>query len=570
MDVSAFYPEHRWELSTENVLATQMFDTLVPSIERHVLSTAAKLVEFNSGILNILPVSRRQELVDFEKDLRVQHSMLWTAIIEYVLPAIETFITGSTRLFDSADAKVLPTGPALTGLLATLRQDASLAARHCDQAESRLQSFGSSWASFHKILDLYAAHPIPKDGQASFFGQFMTVVFQQEPLHSPPEEYQKLLDSSRQLAEECAAIHATLENLANFFRKVIRQYDNAGRSPAWSAKLDFHDLGQRWRRIHAQIGQCRTSILKHQPTLAMLQPPFIFHDDVKLDRPACIIRSRTLLGYNIHPMDEIFGGALRSEICPILERLSTTLRQIPTHIRTFCREVLNYPDEDLRRELAVMLREARLKKCVRLEYDLDSILPYTYFELIESWLGDISEESSHDYINRWADDAQWYSDSCLLASRALEKTSIEWRAIEQWLRNVGARQKVQEEDSADPLWSTWFFRSRRLISPSTTNLGLQLGDVIRLIDDLRQTIELLGSIWEKLSSDIRAMSFAVISANRVAIISSGQSKELINQWSGVSDLIRTCRIDRDRAPDLVRYAPPVIRSTETGLDKLKR
>ncbi|KAG9037304.1 hypothetical protein FS837_001467 [Tulasnella sp. UAMH 9824] len=278
MDVSAFYPERRWELSTENVLATQMFDTLVPSIERHVLATAATLVKFNSGILNILPVSRRRDLMDFEKDLRVQHSMLWTAILEYVLPAIEIFLTGSTRLFDSADAKVLPTGPVLTSSLASLRQEASLAARRCDQVESRLQSFGSSWASFHKILDFYKAHPIPQESQASLVGKFMTLVFQQEPLHSSLEEYQNLLDSSRHLAEECAALHATLENLANFFRKVIRQYDDAGRSPAWSSQLDFHALGQRWRRIHGQVGQCRASILKHQPTLATLQPPFIFHD----------------------------------------------------------------------------------------------------------------------------------------------------------------------------------------------------------------------------------------------------------------------------------------------------
>ncbi|KAG8923244.1 hypothetical protein FRC01_013026 [Tulasnella sp. 417] len=540
MDVSAFLPERRWELSTENILATQMFDTLVPSIERHVLSTAAKLVEFNSGMLNILPVSRRRGLMDFEKDLRVQHSMLWTAIIEYALPAIKTFITGSTRLFDSASAKILPTGPVLTSLLATLRQDAWLAARRCAQVESRLQSFGSSWASFHKILDFYAAHPIPKDSQASLFGRFMTLVFQQEPLHSSLEEYRRLLDSSRHLAEECAALHATLENLAYLFRKVISQYDDAGCNPAWSVKLDFR-------------------------ALATLQPPFIFRDDLPESDPATAPSTwHQLLTTTILFIDEILGAALWSEIYPILERLSTNLRQIPTHIRNFCREVLNYPDEDLRGELTMMLREARLKKCVRLEYDLDSIIPYTYFELIEPWLGDISEESSHDYVNRWANEAQWYSDSCQLASRALENTSTEWRVIEQWLRNVGARQKVQEEDRADPLWSTSALRSRQLMSPSTTNLSLQLGDVVHLIDDLRQTIKLLGSIWEKLSSDIRAVSFAVISTNRVAIISSGQSKELIKQWSAVSDLIRTCRIERDRATDLVRYAPPVIRSTETG------
>ncbi|KAG9035058.1 hypothetical protein FS837_002043 [Tulasnella sp. UAMH 9824] len=199
MDVSAFYPERRWyldkgfpKLSAENVLATQMFDTLVPSIERHMLATAARLVEFNSGTLKILPVSRRQDLIK---------------------------TCGKRRL--------------------------PLAARRGDQVESRLQSFRSSWASFHKILDFYEGHPIPQDSQASLVGKFMTLVFQQEPLHSSPEEYQSLLDSSRHLTEECVALHATLENLANFFRQVIRQYDEAGGSPAWSSKLDFHALSQR-------------------------------------------------------------------------------------------------------------------------------------------------------------------------------------------------------------------------------------------------------------------------------------------------------------------------------------
>lgn len=269
-------------------------------------------------------------------------------------------------------------------------------------------------------------------------------------------------------------------------------------------------------------------------------------------------------------MDEIFGSTRCSEIYVILERLSANLRQLPTHIRDFCRDICNYPDEDLRGELTVMLREARLRKCVRLEYDLDSIIPYTYFETIESWLGDITEESSRDYVNRWADDAKRYSDSCQFASRALEKTSIEWSAMEHWLHNAGARQEAEEEDASNPLWSTWFFRSSQPVSPLTMTLSQQLGDVVRLINTLRQTIEQLESIWENLSSDIRAMSFAVISANRTALISSGKGLELVKQWSGVSDLIRTCRIDRDRAVDLVRFAPPAISSTETGLEQLNR
>ncbi|KAG8912932.1 hypothetical protein FRC00_003456 [Tulasnella sp. 408] len=242
------------------------------------------------------------------------------------------------------------------------------------------------------------------------------------------------------------------------------------------------------------------------------------------------------------------------------------------HVRDFCRDTCDYTiqDEDLRGELTVMLREARLRKCVRLEYDLDRIIPYTYFETIESWLGDITEESSRDYVNRWADDAQRYSDSCQFASRALEKTSIEWSVMEYWLQNAGARQKAEEEDASKPLWSTWFFPSRQPLSPLSMTLGQQLGDVVRLINDLRQIIEQLGRIWENLSSDIRAMSFAVISANRTALISSGKGVELVKQWSGVSDLLRTCRIDRDRAVDLVRFAPPAISSTETGFEQLNR
>ncbi|KAG9040980.1 hypothetical protein FS837_012889 [Tulasnella sp. UAMH 9824] len=213
------------------------------------------------------------------------------------------------------------------------------------------------------------------------------------------------------------------------------------------------------------------------------------------------------------------------------------------HIREFCRDTCSYSNEDenLRRELAVMLREARLRTCVRLEYDLDCIIPYTYFETIESWLSDITEESSCDYVNRWADDAKRYSDSCQFASRTLEKTSIEWSAMEHWLQNAGARQNAEEEDTSKPVWSTWFFHSRQPLSPPIMTLSQQLGDVVHFINKLRQTIEQLGRIWENLNSDIGAMSFA----------------------SGVSGLIRTCRIDRDRAVDLVRFALPAISSTET-------
>ncbi|KAG8945952.1 hypothetical protein FRC04_012204 [Tulasnella sp. 424] len=286
MQVEAFFPEIRWELSTENVLATQMLDTLIPSIERHIIATAGTLVEFNSGIINIYPVSRREELMEYEKDLRVQHSMSWTALQEYVIPAIEAFLVGSSRLFDSANAQILPKGLVLSNQLSSLRREAALAATRCNQVKTRLQPLGSTWASFHKTLDFYAAHPIPEENRVSLVGQFMAFVFQQEPLHSSPEEYGGLLDSARRLAEECAALHATLENLADFFRKMVRQYDDSGHNPTWSSRLDFRALGERWRRIHGQVGRCRKSIPEHQTTLATLHPPFIFHDDVPALGPA--------------------------------------------------------------------------------------------------------------------------------------------------------------------------------------------------------------------------------------------------------------------------------------------
>ncbi|KAG8945941.1 hypothetical protein FRC04_012193 [Tulasnella sp. 424] len=212
--------------------------------------------------------------------------MLWTALQEYVIPAIEAFLVGSSRLFDSADAQILPKGLGLSTQLSSLRREAARAATRCNQVQSRLQPLGRSWASFHKTLDLYAAHPTPEENRVSLVGQFMAFVFQQEPLHSSPEEYGGLLDSARRLAEECAALHTTLENLADFFRKVIRQYDGSGHNPAWSSRLEFRALGERWRRIQGQIGQCRKSIPEHQTSLATLHPPFIFHDSVPALGPA--------------------------------------------------------------------------------------------------------------------------------------------------------------------------------------------------------------------------------------------------------------------------------------------
>ncbi|KAG9005156.1 hypothetical protein FRB90_010544 [Tulasnella sp. 427] len=285
MDVRAFYPQIRWELSTENVLGTQMLDTLVPSIERHINSTSAFLEDFNTGISNLFPLSRRAEVTDFEKDLRVEHSMLWTAIADYALPAIEEFLAESTKLFDSADAQALPAGQSLAAYFASLRRKASLAASRCNQVNTRLQTMGSSWSSFHKIIEAFAAKPIPKEAAFSLVGQFMALVLQQEPLHSSPQEYDRLLDSSRHLAEECASLHSTLENLADFFQKVVRQYDEAGKNPAWSSPLDFHALGQRWRQLRTCVEQCQKIIPKQQAVLAQLQPPFFFHDDVATPAP---------------------------------------------------------------------------------------------------------------------------------------------------------------------------------------------------------------------------------------------------------------------------------------------
>ncbi|KAG9000991.1 hypothetical protein FRB90_011701 [Tulasnella sp. 427] len=553
MDVEAFYPQIRWELaliglhklSTENVLGTQMLDTLVPSIERHINSTSAFLEDFNTGISNLLPLSRRAEVTDFEKDLRVEHSMLWTAIADYALPAIEEFLGESTKLFDIADAQALPAGQSLTQYLASLRRKSSLAASRCNQVNTRLQSMGSSWSSFHKIIEAFAMKPIPGETGFSLVGQFMEFVLQQGPLHSSREEYDRLLTSSRHLAEECASLHGTLESLADFFQKVVKQYDEAGQNPAWSSRLDFHDLGQRWRRLHNQVAQCQQVIPKQQAALAKLQPPFFFHDN------------------NVF-MDEILGPTRLTEIYVIVEELSSLLQQIPRHIRDFCRNLRNYPDESLRVGLATMVREARLRGALRLEFDMQDILPYRYLETIESWLHDVSEDEAQNSIKYWADRAEWQGDACRLASNAVGRSLEEWRIIDQWTRDVEARQKRQEEERSRGLWLTWPFGPQQRNSLSTTNLREQLTPILRSIDRLREIIDSLAAFWENLSQDIRAIPRESLAATRTAIISSGLGGELIEQWRSVSELMRNTRIARDQAGSLIRIAPPGIRSTQSG------
>lgn len=211
-----------------------------------------------------------------------------------------------------------------------------------------------------------------------------------------------------------------------------------------------------------------------------------------------------------------------------------------------------------------MVREARLREIVRLEYDLPNITPHKYFEMVEYWLRDIEEGAVHDCIHRWADVAAELSGACQIASRAVERSSSEWALIKRWIHDGGTRQKAREGNAPVQLWSMWWFNSWEDVTPLTTALDGRLEPILRCTQDLKETIERLGSFWDELSSDIKAVPLSMMLDNRASIISSGRGTEMINQWAVVSDLIKKFWIDRRRAVDLVRLAPPGIRSTGMG------
>lgn len=263
-------------------------------------------------------------------------------------------------------------------------------------------------------------------------------------------------------------------------------------------------------------------------------------------------------------MDEVFGAARWSELYVIIEKLSTDICQISTHIRDFCRAVREYPEEALRKELTEMVREARLRDVVRLASDLPNITPINYFEMIEYWLGDIGEDAIHDCVGTWADAAAELSGACQIASRAVERSSSEWTLIQRWVRDVGTRAKPREGNASIELWSMWWFNSLEDITPLTTALDGRLELILRCTQELRETIERLGSFWDELSSGIAAVPSSMMLDNRASIISLGRSKEMIKQWTVISDLIDKFWINRNRGVDLIMLGPPAIRSTIIG------
>ncbi|KAG8923245.1 hypothetical protein FRC01_013027, partial [Tulasnella sp. 417] len=203
-------------------------------------------------------------------------------------------------------------------------------------------------------------------------------------------------------------------------------------------------------------------------------------------------------------MDEILGATRQLEIYVVLETLSTNLQQLPAHICDFCQTTCEYPDESFREELARMVSEARLRGTVSLEHDLDEITLGKYFENIEYWFADIEEEALRDYIENWADTAADLGDACQIASRAVDRLSAEWSVIGRWIQDVGMRGKHQEENAAVHLWSIWRFDSEDHVSYTPIALTGCLEAILRSIQDLKQTVDRLGSFWDKLSSDIRA------------------------------------------------------------------
>ncbi|KIO17004.1 glycoside hydrolase family 115 protein [Tulasnella calospora MUT 4182] len=264
------------------------------------------------------------------------------------------------------------------------------------------------------------------------------------------------------------------------------------------------------------------------------------------------------------PSDEILRATRWPKIYIILEKLSTILKQLPVHIDDFCEALCKYSDKTVTEELSIMVHEAQLRDSKRLEYYLVNITQDSYFEIIEYWLSDIDEGAIRDCVVRWADVATELGGACQIVARAVEGSSRQWALAERWLQDVGTKQKFLEENTAVHHWSIWWLDSREHLSPSTMALKIRLEPIRRCTQDLRQAIEQLGSFWEQLSSDIREVSRNKMSDSHALLISSGHGKELVKQWSAVTDLMRKLWFDRNRAANRVRKAPPGIVSTGMG------
>ncbi len=83
------------QLDAPNILATHLLDSLIDTLPQYAFRCTQFATRYNALIHSFLPLTRREELLSGEWELRAALILLWRQLHDWVLPGILEFIAAS-------------------------------------------------------------------------------------------------------------------------------------------------------------------------------------------------------------------------------------------------------------------------------------------------------------------------------------------------------------------------------------------------------------------------------------------------------------------------------------------
>ncbi|KAG9024862.1 hypothetical protein FRB95_010959 [Tulasnella sp. JGI-2019a] len=250
-----------------------MFDIVVPSLATEIKRMASSIQEFNTRLHDFYPLNRREELLEYDRDLRIRQTTAWRFIHDWVLDGLDVFISHSLRLLDVMESRKT-SQETLDEITEGVYEQAVVAGDRCLCGRNRIRPIGGIYGQLGGVLQRYAAHPIPQvflENQ-TLLGYLAQVVTGPEQ-HTSAGAFKRLISVNDQIRISSDQISTALGELAEFFEKLTDQFKREEMDASWAAKMDIKDLRERWSRLQEEIAAGKTAMTESINIVCKLEHP---------------------------------------------------------------------------------------------------------------------------------------------------------------------------------------------------------------------------------------------------------------------------------------------------------
>ncbi|KAG8994180.1 hypothetical protein FRB94_010073 [Tulasnella sp. JGI-2019a] len=250
-----------------------MLDTVVPSIIHDICKLATDIQAMNPLLHTFLPLNRREELLEYEQDLRVRQTTAWRYIVDWILDGVQNFLTHAIRLLDIIESRHASRG-SMVELVNAVHNQVVIIGDRCLCGRNQTQDISRIYEQFGGVLQLYADNPIPRvDLESSSWAGYVVGVVAGPSPHSSPEIFRRLISLNDQMRIGSEQINGALDNLTEFFGKLTQQFNPDELNANWAVNLDLRALRQRWSRLQDGIIQGKRDVAKAEGVTSNLPEP---------------------------------------------------------------------------------------------------------------------------------------------------------------------------------------------------------------------------------------------------------------------------------------------------------